>query len=174
MGKEKQYSQSRHMAHMHMRSQPPHFRPIMIIVVVLSLGLLIIGISLTVISYWPGHSAVGSDPLKIIGPILVAVGGIAFILGMVDICRRMSKDQKRVQRAFAAPPPQSAAPLMGPPPPQHYPSHTSLNTHATATDYPSHAILPVDSEDFPDRRQQIPSTSGQNVKFGTVETKTEI
>ena len=46
----------------------------MIIVVVLSLGLVFIGLTLTIIAHWPGYTAIGFNPLKIVGPVLLAVG----------------------------------------------------------------------------------------------------
>ena len=46
----------------------------MIIIVVLSLGLVFIGLTLTIIAHWPGYTSIGNNPLKIVGPVLLAVG----------------------------------------------------------------------------------------------------
>ena len=56
------------------RGPPPRFRPWMIILVTMALGFLFIGIVLTVVAHWPGFTSIGSDPLEIVGPVLLAAG----------------------------------------------------------------------------------------------------
>ena len=56
------------------RGPPPRFRPWMIILVTMFIGMLFIGIVLTVVAHWPGYTSIGADPLEIVGPVLLAVG----------------------------------------------------------------------------------------------------
>ena len=46
----------------------------MIILVVLALGMVFIGLTLTIIAHWPGYTAIGGNPLEIVGPCMLALG----------------------------------------------------------------------------------------------------
>ncbi|ELT98534.1 hypothetical protein CAPTEDRAFT_225327 [Capitella teleta] len=81
-----EFERQRYMHQMHRRSMPPRCNPIGIIFMVLCLGMVFIGLTMTVIAHWPGNSSIGENPLKIAGPCLLAIGGVAFIAGMVRIC----------------------------------------------------------------------------------------
>jgi hypothetical protein len=107
-----QYSQSASMygpGHTSMSSSimrrglnpPPRFRPFMIILMVLFIGLAFIGLVMTIIAVWPGYTPVGGNPLKIAGPILLAVGGAGFIVGIINICYNNDKQKKKDARKQA-------------------------------------------------------------------------
>lgn len=52
----------------------PRFRmrPLMIVLAALALGLIFLGIVLTIVGHWPGYQAWGgSNPLKYLGPALL-------------------------------------------------------------------------------------------------------
>jgi len=80
------------------RGPPPKFRPFMIIIVVLALGLVFIGMTLTIIAHWPGYTAIGNNPLKIVGPVLLSVGGVVFIGCIVEVVRKSQADKENFQR----------------------------------------------------------------------------
>ncbi len=47
-------------------------RPLMIVLAALALGLIFLGIVLTIVGHWPGYQAWGgSNPLKYLGPALL-------------------------------------------------------------------------------------------------------
>lgn len=46
-------------------------KPLMIILAAVSLGLIFLGIVLTIVGFWPGYTAWGGNPLKYAGPILL-------------------------------------------------------------------------------------------------------
>lgn len=90
----------RYMAHMERRARPPTFRPLTIVVVVLSLGLFVIGLVMIVIAHWPGVS--GGDSLKIAGGVLLAVGGVIFIIAMIVTCVLRNQEQERFEKSIAS------------------------------------------------------------------------
>lgn len=75
------------------RRTPPRIRPLMIIITALALGFICLGVVLTIIGNWPGYSPYGGNPLRIVGPILLGVGVIAFMAVTVDCCVRASKNK---------------------------------------------------------------------------------
>ncbi len=83
------------------RKAPPKIRPLLIILTALSLGLLFLGVTLTIIGNWPGYSPYGGNPLKIVGPILLGVGILVLIGVTVDACVRASKPKDYYQQSFS-------------------------------------------------------------------------
>lgn len=90
-----QLAQMRYMAILQRRASPPRCNPISILVLVMSLGMVFIGLTMTVIAHWPGSTSIGENPLKIAGPILLSVGGALFICGMFLVCFLNRKERKR-------------------------------------------------------------------------------
>ena len=76
---------------------PPRIRPYMIIIMVLSVGIMIVGAVMTIIAVWPGYTPIGGNPLKIAGPCLLGVGGLVFVLGIVNTC--VHKDRRNEKMA---------------------------------------------------------------------------
>jgi len=66
-------------ARMQRRSMPPRCNPFAILLLVLSIGMMFIGITMTIIAHWPGATQIGENPLKIAGPVLFGVGGLLTI-----------------------------------------------------------------------------------------------
>ena len=64
---------------MQRRSMPPRCNPFAILLIVVSVGMMFIGVTMTIISHWPGATQIGEDPLKITGPVLFGVGGLLVI-----------------------------------------------------------------------------------------------
>ena len=67
--------------------------------------MIFIGLTMTIIAHWPGSTSIGENPLKIAGPILLAVGGVLFFIGVVLICclnRRERQRWERMINKFAA------------------------------------------------------------------------
>ena len=83
------------------RRPPPRFRPWMIIVIVLAVGLVVIGLTMTIIGVWPGYSAVGGNPLKIVGPIMLGIGAIALVAAIANICYRSNEGKKAMLRSMS-------------------------------------------------------------------------
>ncbi len=94
-------SVSSSMMHRRGHSPPPRFRPYMIILMVLFIGLTFIGLVMTIIAVWPGYTPVGGNPLKIAGPILLGVGGAGFIMGIINICYNNDLQKKKDARKEA-------------------------------------------------------------------------
>ena len=67
----------------------------MIIILVLAAGLLFIGLIMTIIAVWPGYTPVGGNPLKIAGPVILALGGVIIILAVANICWKSSKEKEK-------------------------------------------------------------------------------
>jgi len=65
-----------YVARMQRRSMPPRCNPFAILLLVLSVGMMFIGVTMTIIAHWPGATQIGENPLKIAGPILFGVGGV--------------------------------------------------------------------------------------------------
>jgi type VI protein secretion system component VasK len=68
------------------------------LVQVLALGMVFIGLTMTIIAHWPGSTSIGENPLKIAGPILLAVGGVLFIVGVILICCLNRRERRRWER----------------------------------------------------------------------------
>lgn len=90
-----QLAQMRHLAILQRRESPPRCNPVSILVVVMSLGMVFIGLTMTVIAHWPGSTSIGENPLKIAGPVLLSVGSVLFIVGMILACFLNRKEKRR-------------------------------------------------------------------------------
>lgn len=73
----------------------PKFHPFIIIAVVITIGMVIVGLVMTIIANWPGYSAIGFNVLEIVGPVILGVGGLALILTVAVVVMRnkSSRDQ---------------------------------------------------------------------------------
>jgi len=60
--------------------------------------MIFIGLTMTIIAHWPGSTSIGENPLKIAGPILLAVGAVLFFIGIVLICRLNQRERQRWER----------------------------------------------------------------------------
>ena len=80
------------------RSPPPRFRPSMIIASVIITGVLVIGIIMTIVAYLPGYSAIGVDTLRIVSPIIFAIGALLLICLIFLVCIRSSKERKLFEK----------------------------------------------------------------------------
>jgi len=68
---------------------------------VLSLGMIFIGVTMTLIAHWPGSTSIGENPLKIAGPVLLAVGVTGLIIGIILVCLMNKKERQRFQKQMA-------------------------------------------------------------------------
>lgn len=71
----------------------PKFHPFIIIAVVITIGMVIVGLVMTVIANWPGYSSIGFNALEIVGPVILGVGGLALICTVVVVVMR-NKSQR--------------------------------------------------------------------------------
>ena len=80
----------------------PRFHPAAIIILVLAIGLVFIGLVMTIISVWPGYAPVGGNPLKIAGPVLLCVGFVIAVAAIyycwVYTSRRHNNQQMNMSR----------------------------------------------------------------------------
>lgn len=76
------------------------YMPFLIILIVLTLGMVFIGLVMTIVAHWPGYSAIGGNPLEIAGPVLLSVGAAGFIICMVIVCTQKSAEKKSYQKRF--------------------------------------------------------------------------
>jgi len=90
----------RYLAVMHRRAAPPRCHPITILVMVMSSGLIFIGLTMTIIAHWPGSTSIGENPLKIAGPILLSVGVVGFIVGIVLVSLCNKRDQRKFTKSI--------------------------------------------------------------------------
>jgi len=67
----------------------------------MAIGVLFIGVTMTLIAHWPGSTSIGENPLKVAGPLLLAVGFVALIIGIVLVCVINSKERRRWQKQMA-------------------------------------------------------------------------
>lgn len=107
----------------YMQNKPvkrPRFHPAAIIILVLSIGLVFVGLVMTIISVWPGYAPQGGNPLKIVGPVLLCLGFVVLMATIYYSCyftkrrnRAMMNMSRRPEQGM--PPnrfdPQSAHPL---------------------------------------------------------------
>ena len=70
------------------RSPAPRFHPCVIIFAVIFVGMVLIGLVMTIISYWPGQTSIGFNALKIVGPIVLGVGFLALFCTIVVVVMR--------------------------------------------------------------------------------------
>lgn len=89
---------ARYMSHMQRRSMPPRCNPFGIIFLVLAIGMVFIGLTMTVIAHWPGNSSIGENPLKIAGPVLLGFGLLGFVVGLALVCFWQSANLKSWQK----------------------------------------------------------------------------
>jgi len=68
---------------------------------VLSLGMVFIGATMTLIAHWPGSTSIGENPLKIAGPVLLAVGLVALVIGIFLVCIVNKRERRRWQKQMA-------------------------------------------------------------------------
>jgi len=94
-------NRQRYLARRTMARRPSRIQPMIIIVLVLSLGLFFIGLIMTIIANWPGYSTVGNDPLEVAGPTLLVFGIIVFIIGIFCVCYRNSANKHKWERAIS-------------------------------------------------------------------------
>jgi len=71
-----------YVARMQRRSMPPRCNPFAILILVLSIGMMFIGVTMTIIAHWPGATQIGENPLKITGPVLFGVGGLLVLFAV--------------------------------------------------------------------------------------------
>ena len=92
-------AQARYMGYMR-RSMPPRCSPISILVVVMAIGMLFIGITMTLIANWPGATTIGENPLRIAGPVLLAVGGFVLIIGVMMACLLNARERQKWEQSI--------------------------------------------------------------------------
>ena len=56
--------------------------------------MMFIGVTMTIISHWPGATQIGEDPLKIAGPVLFGVGFI-LVLVCIALVYFLNKHERR-------------------------------------------------------------------------------
>ncbi|ESN98582.1 hypothetical protein HELRODRAFT_177061 [Helobdella robusta] len=75
--------QMKFVAHQQQRSTPPRCHPISIYILVQSLGCLLTGLTMLITAHWPGTGSRSSEVLKIVGPVLIAIGALLFVIGIL-------------------------------------------------------------------------------------------
>jgi len=63
--------------------------------------MIFIGVTMTLIAHWPGSTSIGENPLKIAGPVLLAVGVTGLIIGIILVCLMNKKERQRFQKQMA-------------------------------------------------------------------------
>lgn len=91
----------RFMATVKRQSAPPRCNPFAIVIQVLALGMIFIGLTMTIIANWPGATTIGENPLKIAGPVLIAVGVTAFLVGIIVVCVLNKREGRRWEKTIA-------------------------------------------------------------------------
>ena len=76
-------------------------RPIIIFLTALALAFTVLGLTLTIIGTRPGYSPYGGNPLKIIGPIMLALGILLLIGVIVEWCVRAQRERDAKESSFA-------------------------------------------------------------------------
>jgi len=71
------------------------------VVQVLALGMIFIGVTMTLIAHWPGSTSIGENPLKVAGPVLLSVGVVALIIGIVLVGVVNTRERRRWQKQMA-------------------------------------------------------------------------
>lgn len=95
-------AQLRYIATVRRQSAPPRCNPFLIVLHVLAGGMIFIGATMTLIAHWPGSSSIGENPLKIAGPVLLAVGFVALIVGIFLHCIINNRERRRWQKKMNA------------------------------------------------------------------------
>ena len=68
----------------------------MIILFVMSIGMIFIGLVMTIIAHWPGYSSPGGKAaLEIGGPIILGLGALVFIVGLVLVYKKNQEEKKK-------------------------------------------------------------------------------
>lgn len=91
-------ARARYAVYAQRRTMPPRCNPIGILLLVLALGVLFIGLTMTVIANWPGATSIGENPLRVAGPVLLGCGGFFFILIMILIALLNRAEQAKWER----------------------------------------------------------------------------
>lgn len=91
-------ARARYAAYAQRRTMPPRCNPIGILLLVLTLGILFIGLTMTIIANWPGATTIGENPLRIAGPVLLGCGGFLFILIIILIVLMNNREQTKWER----------------------------------------------------------------------------
>lgn len=94
-------AQLRFLATVKRQSAPPRCNPFAIVIQVLAMGMIFIGLTMTIIAHWPGVTSIGENPLKIAGPILLGVGFAAFIFGIILVSILNKRERKRWETTVA-------------------------------------------------------------------------
>jgi hypothetical protein len=94
-------AQLRFLATVRRQSAPPRCNPFAIVVQVLALGMVFIGVTMTLIAHWPGSTSIGENPLKIAGPVLLCVGVVVFFIGFVVVCMLNRRERRRWEKTLA-------------------------------------------------------------------------
>lgn len=82
------------------RTSHSRYMPVVIILIVLTLGMVFIGLVMTIVAHWPGYSAIGGNPLFIAGPVLLSFGFVGFILCMIIVCAQKNAERISYQKRF--------------------------------------------------------------------------
>ncbi|ESN93386.1 hypothetical protein HELRODRAFT_194081 [Helobdella robusta] len=88
----------RFLASITQNSAPPHCHPITILLITLSIGIIFVGMTMTIVAHWPGSVSVGFDPLSIPGPIILALGGALLICTILLIWYFNTKEKDRKKK----------------------------------------------------------------------------
>ncbi|ESO13201.1 hypothetical protein HELRODRAFT_159834 [Helobdella robusta] len=106
------------------RTLPPRLSPVGILLLILTAGVVFIGLTITIVANWPGLATLGENRLKIAGPVLLAIGLAGFIIAAIYMAvwsskqnREWEKDMtERAQKYLSS---QSQEPLVDDLKPQH-------------------------------------------------------
>jgi len=84
-----------YVARVQRRQMPPRCHPFAILIMVLSVGMMFIGVTMTIIAHWPGATQIGENPLKVAGPVLLGVGFIMtlFSIFLIYILNQRERDR---------------------------------------------------------------------------------
>jgi len=72
-----------YVARMQRRSMPPRCNPFTILLLVMSIGMMFTGVTMTIIAHWPGATQIGENPLEIAGPVLFGIGGVLVLVSIL-------------------------------------------------------------------------------------------
>lgn len=82
------------------RTSHSRYMPVVIILIVLTLGMVFIGLVMTIVAHWPGYSAIGGNPLFVAGPVLLSFGFFGFICCMIIVCVQKNAERISYQKRF--------------------------------------------------------------------------
>ena len=78
-------ARARYFAFAQRRTMPPRCNPYGILGITLSLGILFLGLTMTIIANWPGVTSISGNQLFVAGPILLGIGGVAFVVVIIVV-----------------------------------------------------------------------------------------